>query len=81
VPVNPILESTYAFLTAFFGEVSAVFPDDYVHLGGDELSYACWANNSAITVRLAAPYLSASLSLCLLSLPLSLPLPLLVCPL
>jgi hexosaminidase len=48
VPVNPISNFTYEFMTNFFGEVAEVFPDDYVHLGGDELSYDCWANNTAI---------------------------------
>ncbi len=41
-PINPILKSTYTFLYKFFREVLAVFPDKYVHLGGDEVPFDCW---------------------------------------
>ena len=41
-PVNPVLESTYTFIEQLFREVISVFPDMYVHLGGDEIPLDCW---------------------------------------
>uniref|UniRef100_A0AAQ6I885 Beta-hexosaminidase n=1 Tax=Anabas testudineus TaxID=64144 RepID=A0AAQ6I885_ANATE len=44
-PVNPALPSTYQFMERLFKEVSAVFPDSYIHLGGDEVDLSCWRSN------------------------------------
>ncbi|XP_052865166.1 beta-hexosaminidase subunit beta-like isoform X2 [Anopheles cruzii] len=47
-PMDPTRESTYTFLATLFGEVIDVFPDRYVHLGGDEVGFECWASNANI---------------------------------
>ncbi|XP_014662120.1 PREDICTED: beta-hexosaminidase subunit beta-like [Priapulus caudatus] len=46
--MNPILNVTYTFLKHLFSEVVRVFPDEYVHLGMDEIYPACWMSNPRI---------------------------------
>ena len=53
-PINPILNSTYELMERLWDELASVFPDDYVHLGGDEVSFDCWKSNPAIQAWMAA---------------------------
>jgi|LakMenEpi03Aug12_release.lakeMendotaPanAssembly.Ray.scaffolds.fasta_scaffold5521171_1 hexosaminidase len=41
-PMNPIKEFVYDFLSTFFKEIYSVFPDKYLHIGGDEVDLTCW---------------------------------------
>ena len=41
-PMNPTKKRVYAFLEEFFEEISQVFPEKYLHLGGDEVDMKCW---------------------------------------
>ncbi|NAX21542.1 beta-N-acetylhexosaminidase [Vibrio sp. V39_P1S14PM300] len=44
-PTNPEL---YKMLASVFDEVSELFPDEYVHIGGDEPNYQQWRDNTKI---------------------------------
>lgn len=46
--MDPTKESTYEFLDAFIGEMAALFPDAYFHIGGDEVHPKHWNENPRI---------------------------------
>ncbi|MGO8813291.1 MAG: beta-N-acetylhexosaminidase [Terriglobia bacterium] len=45
---DPTREEVYAFIDGFIGEISALFPDVYWHIGGDEVKPDQWDANPAI---------------------------------
>ena len=46
--MNPAREETYQFLDKFLGEMTALFPDQYFHIGGDEVDPAQWKQSASI---------------------------------
>ena len=46
--MDPSRESTYTFLDGFIGEMAALFPDAYFHVGGDECNGKEWDRNPRI---------------------------------
>ncbi len=56
--MDPTREQTYKFLTKFFKEMCALFPDEYVHIGGDENNGKQWGANPAIQRFMRAHQLS-----------------------
>jgi len=46
--MDPTREEVYQFLDAFVGEMAALFPDEYFHIGGDEVNGKQWEANPAI---------------------------------
>ena len=47
-PLDPTLNATYDFLDALYKEIAGLFPDKFVHVGGDEVPPDCWASNPGI---------------------------------
>ncbi|MDH2913654.1 beta-N-acetylhexosaminidase [Kosakonia sp. HypNH10] len=46
--LDPTKEATYAFAEAMVSELAAIFPDAYLHIGGDEVDDTQWKNNPQI---------------------------------
>lgn len=46
--MDPTRESTYRFLDRFLGEMAALFPDKYWHIGGDEVDPDAWKASNQI---------------------------------
>ena len=46
--LDPTREEVYKFLEGFLGEMAALFPDEYLHIGGDENEGKQWDRNPAI---------------------------------
>ncbi|MBV9771577.1 MAG: family 20 glycosylhydrolase [Bryobacterales bacterium] len=46
--MDPTEESTYEFLDALIGEMTALFPDPFFHIGGDEVNGVQWRSNERI---------------------------------
>src|ERR1700687_41725 len=46
--MDPTRETTYQFLDAFIGEMAALFPDQFFHIGGDEVNGKQWDENTQI---------------------------------
>ncbi len=46
--MDPTKEETYKFLDKFLGEMAALFPDPYFHVGGDEVNGKQWDANPRI---------------------------------
>ena len=46
--MDPTSEEVYDFLDRFFAEMAGLFPDEYIHIGGDEVKMRQWDENEAI---------------------------------
>jgi len=46
--LDPTREETYAFLDALFAEMAELFPDEYFHVGGDEVTSESWLSDEGI---------------------------------
>jgi hexosaminidase len=46
--MDPTKKSLYSFLDLFIGEMAALFPDEYFHIGGDEVNGKQWNASAGI---------------------------------
>jgi hexosaminidase len=46
--LNPTDEKVYQFLDKVFGEVAALFPFEYIHMGGDECYKGYWEKDAGV---------------------------------
>jgi hexosaminidase len=46
--LDPTSESTYKFINALVEEMGKIFPDEYFHIGGDEVEGKQWLNNPRV---------------------------------
>ncbi|MEO8945097.1 MAG: family 20 glycosylhydrolase, partial [Gemmatimonadaceae bacterium] len=54
---DPTRASVYRFIDGFIGEMSALFPDEYWHIGGDEVDGTQWKQNPRIQKFMAVHHL------------------------
>ncbi len=47
-PIDPTSDKSYSFLEEFFTEIIQVFPDNFLHLGGEEVDLTCWESNPTV---------------------------------
>ena len=58
--LDPTREETYTFITSFLAEMTTIFPDKYVHIGGDETKAPEWKTNPRIQAFMKAHHLKDS---------------------
>ena len=56
--LNPLDESVYQAVDVLLGEVAEIFPDEYLHVGGDEVNPSWWQSDPAIASYLEQEQLS-----------------------
>ncbi len=52
--IDPTREATYTFIARFLTEMAGIFPDAYVHIGGDEAPAPDWKKNPRILAFMRA---------------------------
>jgi hexosaminidase len=52
--IDPTREETYTFISRFLTEMATIFPDAYIHIGGDETPAPDWKTNPHILAFMKA---------------------------
>jgi hexosaminidase len=61
--MDPTREETYQFIARFLGEMATLFPDPYMHIGGDETPAPDWKTNPRILAFMRTHHLKDSAAL------------------
>jgi len=61
--LDPTREWTYTFLDGFIGEMAALFPDPFFHVGGDEVNGKAWNQSNGVQAFAKARGLKDTLAL------------------
>jgi len=54
IALDPVKKDTFDFLLNFLSEVFALFPDEYIHLGGDEVNGPCLSTDPGLKGKQSA---------------------------
>ena len=64
VPLNPTIPFTLDVVSGFINEMisgsNPIFPDEFIHLGGDEVDLNCWEKNKAIEEYMTKNHLTTA---------------------
>ncbi len=58
--IDPTRDATYVFIGRFLTEMAGIFPDAYVHIGGDETPAPDWKTNPRIVAFMKAHHLKGN---------------------
>lgn len=58
--MNPTVPALYTFLAKFLKEVTTIFPDEYLFLGGDEVDGECWSGSPSVQAWMTKRDMNAS---------------------
>jgi hexosaminidase len=61
--IDPTKESTYRFIDGLIGEMVKLFPDEYFHIGGDEVSAKAWTTEPHIRDFMKAHHIANAAAL------------------
>ena len=56
---DPTGEGFFELIDSIVGELAGVFPDTFLHMGGDEVNTACWTSNASVVKWMHSKNLTA----------------------